>query len=260
MVKRKMLMIAGLFLVFVSGNTAFGAHPLITDDAGTQGKGKFQIEVNGQYDTDREWVNGMTLKTTGGQMAGTLSYGFIDSADLVLGLPYVWSKVREDGAVTENAQGISDMTVEVKWRIFERDGYSLALKPGVSFPTGDDDRGLGAGKVGYRIYGIVSKDLAPWAFHLNFGYVRNENTTNELHDVWHASLAATYEIVKNLKLVGNIGAERNPDPESNVDPAFLLGGAIYAVTENFDVDLGVKYGLTKTETDCSVLAGIAYRF
>jgi hypothetical protein len=33
---------------------AWGAHPLITDDAGTQGKGKFQFEVSGQYDSDKE--------------------------------------------------------------------------------------------------------------------------------------------------------------------------------------------------------------
>jgi hypothetical protein len=29
---------------------SWAAHPLITDDAGTQGKGKFQLELNGQYD------------------------------------------------------------------------------------------------------------------------------------------------------------------------------------------------------------------
>jgi len=33
---------------------SWAAHPLITDDTGTQGKGNFQLEFNGQYDRDKE--------------------------------------------------------------------------------------------------------------------------------------------------------------------------------------------------------------
>ncbi len=31
---------------------AYSAHPLITDDTGTQGTGKFQIEINGEHSKD----------------------------------------------------------------------------------------------------------------------------------------------------------------------------------------------------------------
>jgi hypothetical protein len=48
------VLFVSIFLLFHT--VAWGAHPLITDDAGTQGKGKFQIEVNGQYDSDKETV------------------------------------------------------------------------------------------------------------------------------------------------------------------------------------------------------------
>ncbi len=256
---RKVVMAVLVCLVFSSGNVVFAGHPLITDDTGTQGKGKFQLEMNGQYDNDKETTNDVTVKTTGGQMAAAISYGFIDSADLVLGMPYLWNKVREDGVVLSNEHGISDATLDVKWRFFEIDGFSLAVKPGISIPTGNDDKGLGTGRVGYHLFGIVSKEFGPLSFHLNLGYIRNENTADELQNVWHASAAATYEIVKNLKLAGDIGVERNPDKESNVDPAYILGGVIYSVAENFDIDFGVKYGLTKPETDYSVLAGITLR-
>ena len=47
---------------------------------------------------------------------------------------------------------------------------------------------------------------------------------------------------------------------SNTHPAFILGGIIYSITENFDMDLGVKGGLNKPETDLTILAGIAMRF
>jgi len=255
----KVVIAVALSLVLSSGNVAFAAHPLITDDTGTQGKGKIQIEVNGQYDSDKETTDNTAVKTTGGQMAGTLSYGVIDSLDIILGQPYLWSDVREDGVITSHARGFSDTTLDVKWRFFEKDGYSLAVKPGISIPTGNDNKGLGAGKVGYHAYGIVSKEYGPFSFHLNLGYIRNENTADALRDIWHASAAATYEAVKNLKIVGDIGIERNPDKGSNIDPAYLLGGVIYSVAENFDIDIGVKYGLTNPETDCSVLAGITLR-
>jgi hypothetical protein len=68
------------------------------------------------------------------------------------------------------------------------------------------------------------------------------------------------EVVKNLKLVGNIGIERNPEKASSRHPAFILGGLIYSISENIDVDFGVKGGLNKPETDFTLLSGIAFRF
>jgi hypothetical protein len=260
MVFRMFVWKCAMCFILIVPAPAWAAHPLITDDTGTQGKGKYQLEVNGQYDSDKETIGGVSVKTTGGQAATTLSYGIIDNTDLVLSIPYAWSTVKQDDVTVSDEKGISDTTFEVKWRFFEKDGFSFALKPGVSFPTGDENKGLGSGKIGYHGYFIISKESAPWAFHMNLGYIRNENTVEERVDIWHASLAATYEVIKNLKVVGNIGIERNRDTDSDNDPAFLIGGIIYSVAENFDIDFGVKYGLAKAETDYSLLAGTTFRF
>jgi hypothetical protein len=239
---------------------AWAAHPLITDDAGTQGQGKVQVELNGQYDSDKETINGVSVESKGGQVAATLSYGVIENADIVLSLPYQWGKAKEDGVTVYDERGIEDTTVEVKWRFFEKDGLSLALKPGLRVPTGNDEKGLGAGRTGYHAFIIGSKEAGPWAFHVNLGYIGNENNVDEEKNIWHASLATTYEIIKDLKVVGNIGIERNSDKTANSDPAFLIGGVIYSLSENVDIDFGVKYGLTAAETDWSLMAGMAFRF
>jgi hypothetical protein len=239
---------------------AWAAHPLITDDSGTQGKGKFQLEVNGQYDSDKETVAGVSNKSTGGQVGATLSYGIIENVDLILNVAYVWGKLEEEGRAVYDEKGISDTTLALKWRFFEKEGWSFALKPGVSFPTGDENKGLGSGKTGYHVFLIASKEVASWAFHANLGYIQNENKFDEEKNLWHASLATTYEVVKDLKVVGNIGIERSPDKTVNNDPAFIVGGVIYSVSKNLDLDFGVKYGLSSSETDLSVLAGIAFRF
>ena len=250
-----------LCLVFLlMGYPSWAAHPLITDDTGTQGKGKFQLELNGQYDWDKEDSEDGSVKTTGGQAAATLSYGVAENVDLVLSLPYIWGKAEVNEITLYDEKGIGDAVLEAKWRLFEKDGFSLALKPGISIPTGNDEKGLGAGLLGGHIFLIGSKELGSWAFHANLGYIRNENKADERKDIWHASVAATWEVVKNLKLAANIGIERNPDDDANNDPAFLIGGLIYSINENLDVDLGVKCGLDSSETDISALAGVTFRF
>lgn len=45
-----------------------------------------------------------------------------------------------------------------------------------------------------------------------------------------------------------------------IDPAFILGGLIYSISKNLDIDFGIKGGLNKPETDYAILAGIAWRF
>ena len=172
-------------------SASFASHPLITDDAGTQGKGKFQLEVNGGYGQDED--EGVTTKTT--QILTMLTYGLSDPVDIIIGLPYEHTRVEDSGTVTRQ-DGISDMSLEVKWRFYQKDGLSFALKPGITFPTGDEEKGLGSGRVTYHLFFIGTKEIKPWAFHLNLGYIRNENKLDENKDLWHVSFASTVEVIK----------------------------------------------------------------
>ncbi|MBI1810973.1 MAG: transporter [Nitrospirae bacterium] len=242
--------------------SAFAAHPLITDDTGTQGKGKYQLEVNGEYGNEKYGVDGEKNTT---KMATTLTYGASENADIILGIPYQYIRTKTSATDTESEStkaedGISDISIESKWRFFEKNGLSLALKPGITLPTGNRKRGLGTGRAAYSLFFITTKEVEPWAFHFNLGYKRNENRNNERIEIWHVSLASEVEVVKDLKAVANIGMERNPDKTSNIDPAFILGGLIYSISKNFDVDFGIRGGLNKPETDYAILAGIAWRF
>ncbi len=255
----KVLLLFLLITIHFSLSTvSYAAHPLITDDTGTQGKGKFQLEVNSEFSYDKETKDGVTTKERVSELSTILSYGVADNFDIVLGVPYQWIRTKEDGK-TFTESGISNLSLEVKWRFYEKDGLSLGLKPGISIPTGDEEKGLGSGRVAYSVFFITSKEMEPWAFHLNLGYMRNENKADERENLWHASIAAQVEAVKDLNVVANIGLERNTDRLVNTHPAFILGGIIYSLSENFDIDFGIKVGLDKPETDYSILAGIAWR-
>lgn len=262
----KKSLVASVLTMMVAVQGAFAAHPLITDDAGTVGGGNVQLEVNGEVTSDKVRVfneergGHMTEKSRGGTVGVIATIGVHERVDVVLGIPYQWYATRQDGDRTGRADGLSDISLDVKWRFFEQDGWSLAAKPGVSLPTGDDERGLGAGRATYRTFLIGTKELAPFAFHANLGYIRNENRVDERKNLWHASVAAEMEVIKDLKAVANIGIERNPDAAGSTNPAFALGGLICQISEKFSIDGGVKFGLTKPETDVAYLFGITMKF
>jgi hypothetical protein len=83
---------------------------------------------------------------------------------------------------------------------------------------------------------------------------------DERKDLWHASAAGEMKVARNLKAIANLIAESGSDRASGGVPVSLLGGFIYSITENVDVDIGVKAGLSQTETDFAVLSGFTVRF
>ncbi|OGW27259.1 MAG: hypothetical protein A2X59_07490 [Nitrospirae bacterium GWC2_42_7] len=240
--------IAISFWLSILSMPVYAAHPLITDDTGTQGKGKFQMEVNAEYASD----SGNTETALG----VSLSAGLLENLDAVIGLPYIFLKEKDDAGEWGREDGISDLSVSLKWRFYERDGLSFAVKPGMTLPTGDEEE-LGEGKATYSLFLITTKELEPFTLHLNLGYIANRK---EVRDIWHFCMAGEYAATKRLKIVGNIGGETNPDSASSVHPLFVLGGLIYKLTDSFDIDFGVKAGLNKAEADYTLLAGIAFRF
>ena len=248
-------LITPLLFLSLGASAALAGHPLITDDAGTQGRGGFQIE----FDSQQAYENQGGVKETDTEITPVVSYGLTDATDIVVGLPYDLMKSRQQGETTRE-RGFSDLSLEAKWRFYETHGLGFAIKPGITLPSGSDDKGLGAGKATYSLVFIATQDLKPWAFHLNLGYTRNENTQQARKDLWNASFASEWQVARNLRLVGNIGFERGDDPTSRNNPGFLLGGLIYSLTESTIVDGGYKLGLTKSEADHTILAGITLRF
>jgi hypothetical protein len=258
MLTRITLCRCALCIALFAPSVAWAAHPLTTDDTGTQGQGNFQLEVNGEYYHNKE----DRKTTTGGQANATLTYGIIDTIDLVVGIPYLWTNEKsDDRLINSSANGFSDATVDVKFRFYEKDGLSFAIKPGVNLPTGDYGEGLGAGKLGYHVYMIGTMEAGSWTFLANLGYIRNETDSNVAEkDIWHVSAAAIYAINDQWKIVGDLVAERNTDKDDSSNPVSAITGVIYSPTKNIDLDLGVKAGLTSSATDWAILAGTTFRF
>ncbi|HNT43106.1 MAG TPA: transporter [Syntrophorhabdaceae bacterium] len=249
-----------LAMIIALPAVGFAARPLLTDDAGTLGKGGFQVELGFETSDHRTDDDGVVTREDASSTSATLSYGILDNLDVLLGMPYEWSKVREDGDTIRNSDGIADLTLEAKWRFFEKGGFAMALKPGVSFATGDHKRGFGTGRTTYGALFIATQDIGPVSLHLNAGYRRNENDTDERKDIWGGDFAAVVTVAKPLKLVANVGTKTSTDRTAATDPAFFLGGLIYSITDKIDLDLGYKRGLNKAEPDNAYIGGLTIRF
>jgi hypothetical protein len=239
---------------------SWAAHPLITDDTGTQGKKKFQAEITNEWVRDQETGAGTTVKTAGWEAAVTLTAGVTESADLVVGIPYQSFTVKLDGMSVEEERGPGDASLDAKWRFHERNGLSLALKTGFSFPTGNEEKGLGTGKTGYRLFLIATNQAELLTLHANLGYTRNENNFDEERNLWHASTAAEYSIVEGVRAVADIALEKNADKTAERDIAVGLLGVIYSPAEDIDLDAGVRFGLNDYADDLALLAGVTVRF
>jgi len=246
-------------LMMVTATPSWAAHPLITDDTGTQGKGGYEIELNGEFEHDDE--DGVESEVT--TIAGALSVGLADAIDLVLGIPVQFTRVIEDteeGHETTTEEGISDISIELKWRFWERKGLSFAVKPVVTLPTGERKEGLGGGRITGSLYLISTLEKGPVCFHANVGYIQNENKNDERKELWHASLAMEYAVLDKLKLVANVGVDRNADRASQTNPGWVIGGIIYSLSDSLDLDFGVKAGLNDVAPDYSLLAGLTWGF
>ncbi|NHQ59290.1 transporter [Chlorobium sp. BLA1] len=249
------------FLLLLLSANAYAAHPLITDDTDTQGRGKFQIEINTGFAADNR--NGGTEKEQSTDANTALSFGVADNIDLIAALPQKWLLISVNGSTAQDERGIGDMTIEMKWRFLEDEttGLRLALKPGFSLPTGNAEKGLGSGARSESLTLMATREGRLGALHCNLGYSRNEtDDDNTRNNIWHASVATEINVMGDLRAVLNTGIETNEEKGSATHPAFLLGGVIYAVSENLDLDLGLKCALNKAETDRTFLVGLASRF
>jgi hypothetical protein len=244
---------------------ALAAHPLSTDDTGTQGDRGRQLELTAEHGRDASSSGGATSLDHAGQAGVTLALGIGDAVDLVVGLPTAWGRSRLDGALVSEQVGVADASAEVKWRFFTRGGFSAAVKPGLSLPTGDPRDGLGSGRPGYGLTLIATQEAGPVTLHANAGwshadFVFPEDAATVHRDGWSASLAAASQVAGDLQLVAEVGAATPADRGATTWPAFALLGAVWSPLEQLDLDAGVRAGLNDAETDLTVLAGAAWRF
>ena len=233
---------AALLAVLLLSRGAYGAHPLNTEDTGTQGSGGWQLELNGERNRD-EGVRGA-------QALSVLSYGIAENADLQVGVP--WQDLGD-------VRGMGDALAAVKWRFWEQGPYSLGIRAGFLFPTGDEQRGLGNGKTNFAALLIGSYEGERWLVHAHAGYRDNRNTLGNRRNVAEISAAVLYKLTERIRPLLDVSRITNTDPESDQAAQNVVLGVIWQVTKDLDLDAGLRYG-NQPAIDRALMLGMTIRW
>lgn len=244
-----------LALFLVAPQPIFALHPLITEDAYTLGAGTSQLEIGLEH--IRAAGDGPDLHIN--LLRPVFSHGALKNLDLMLGLPM--AQVREDvGGGFEHRHGIGDAALDVKWRFYEDRVVQVALKPGVTFATGDVERGFGGGRFAAGAALVATFEREGWNANLHGGYLWNDNKVGNRRDLWHISGSVLFRIEEGLQLALDASVDSPLDPAQGTWPAVLLGAVIYSPHKDLDLDFGVKLGLNQLADDYGVLAGVTFRW
>ncbi|MDR2128296.1 MAG: transporter [Burkholderiaceae bacterium] len=246
---RSGLVAAGL----LATGLAHAGHPLVSDDTGTQGTGNWQFEANTDYTSVKE----EGIKSRSWAVNAALAYGLIEPLDISINVP-----LQRDKTDGESAQkGIGDVSLVAKWRFYENDnGWSVALKPEVTLPTGKESKGLGAGRATAALSLLGQYEQAGWIWLVNAGLTYNDNKVDERKSLWSASTALLYSPNEQWTFAVDTGLSRNPDKGSSKKPAYAVLGAIYHVNKDLDLDIGYQRSLQSGPTEHTVGVGLTMRW
>ena len=237
-------------IAFALPSLAYAAHPFVTEDPGTQGKGKFELELGfGAFRGDP------SIPGRNAIAAPQFSIGVADDVDLI------GQVVRVEQTPTEGPTviGQGSVLLDVKWRFKETDRYALGVRAGLDVPTGDGSDGLGSGQLGAHAIGIAALTLDDYAVYANavYVYTRQPGTRRNLGGF---SIALTRPDDRPLRGFVEAAMYSNTDPARSQWPAFARVGAIYSVTSWLDVDAGIQARLNGAASRVALLLGATLRW
>lgn len=243
----------GLLLASLSlALPVFAGHPLITDDTGTQGQGHSQLELNADQTRVREGdVRSRSLVSN-----ATFTHGLDDTLDLAVNLP--WQRDSTTGEAVQ--QGMADVTLQAKWRFWQTEQASLALKPVLTLPNGKEQAGRGSGRSTQSVQLLGQVQNGPWTVLANTGLTHYGNSLDERSGLWNASAALLFSASPRWTLAADTGASRNPDRSGPSTLSYALAGVIYHLNSDIDLDMGYRESLQHGPTERTVGLGLTARW
>jgi hypothetical protein len=228
---------------------ANAAHPFLTEDPGTQGAGHYELELGFEARQGDPSIPGRA-----NQFAPQFSIGVLDNLDLIA--QAFWLSQTPTAAPT--LLGTGDLTLDFKWRFYEKDNLAFGVRAGADMPT-DTDTALGADQLGGHVIGIVSVSFGQYTVYGNaaYAYTRQPGTRRNLGGF---SIALTRPDDHPLQTFVEVAASSNPDPSNPQWPAVARVGGIYTVTSWMDVDAGFQARLNRSATRAAYLLGATVRW
>lgn len=244
----------GWIVLLGCAKLACAAHPFVTDDPNTQGKGNIELQLGTQF--TRTGDDGATLSAL--QFSPQLSYGLVDTVDLQVRPNY--NVAFSTGVDPQRASGSGDVFVGFKWRFLDAGEWSSAIGAGSGIPTGNAARGLDAGQATPFAYLIGMHATQNVQIQATVGVIRNAAIPDGRAWLAHVSAAALWKPQPGIQLGVDVIADQNPIRSTAQWPASALIGFIYTVAQFLDFDLGYQRRLNRSAPDKQYLLGATFRW
>ena len=198
----------------------------------------------------------------GGDLA--LRYGVADHAELRFAwTPYGHVRVRDKttGAVTTDS-GTGDVTLGIKRNLVSPDmkGFSLALLPSVTLPTGGS--AIGAGDWGAGLQVPASLPLGgPFSLAITPEIDAAVNSSRHgRHLAYGTAAGLSIAASANLAIALEATVMRDDDPAGASTSAALGAAAGLMLGANFQLDLAGEFGVNHNTPGLRIYTGISRRF
>jgi hypothetical protein len=166
----------GVAALCLSATTAYAGPPFLTDDPDPVDL--HHLEINAIYQATR------TSDGRSGTLGGELNYGCARETQCHVALPVAFDHPSDSSLQT----GLGDVEAGVKYRFFDQDdpGWSAAVYPTVTLPTGDASRSLGNGRAQLLLPLWVQRSAGAWHFDAGVSWLANP--AHDARDSWFAGL------------------------------------------------------------------------
>lgn len=235
----------------VCGTTvAYAAHPLISEDTGTQGAGHTELELGTSF-----------TRVDGGhvfEFDPQLSYGLRDDLDAIL-RPSLFHLSGPAADEAGRHGGFGSTALDAKWRIASSDAISAGTRFGVDLPTSSS--GLGPQRVGWHALAMVTYDQSGTMATANIAYTRLSGEDAELRrNLWRVSAAVVRNVREDVRLLADVATSRPEERDSGRWRAVALVGAIAHIPPGVDVDVGYQFRINNAGPSNMWLAGMTLRW
>lgn len=162
---------------------------------------------------------------TSGALPGfELTYGLIPNGQLQIGAETAFDAPGRGGTIF----GYGGTEVSFKYRFIQEgnDGLrpQVGIFPAVFLPTGNRDRGLGAGHVRVFLPIWAQKSFGNWTTDIGGGYWINQDDQLGDKDYWFVGWLLQRKVTEQLTLGGEIFHQTAATVDGNDSTGFNLGG------------------------------------
>ena len=228
--------------LLITPEIAWCYRPFDSTDADVVEQGEIEIEL-GLFN----WAHARNENTYVTPQL-VFNYGITDEIEFVA----EFEAEHMDGDTNITDPGIFIKRLLRRGVLQETGGLSLAVEAGLLLPSTLDEED----SIGFEAIGIISGELAPFTYHINFGGGVDRVNGNAF-GLWGVILE--YPLDLNTRLVAELNGEY---PENEAAEHSGLVGVIWEPPSYPDtaVDLSLRHGIDNTEPDWSLSIGMTFNF